>query len=120
MERIRKTLSLKLDRPLAAGPTPDVEVVRQAIVHHLCLRATYNRGMIILAPHILYEKHGEPHVDGVVIERNDAKPLEQKLGTFKVSGLRAPVTISEAVTPIAGFDPRDARYAERTIAVLEL
>lgn len=119
MTQIRKTLSL---RPKGDGPpTQDesAEILTQAIGHQRCVRSTYNRGLVILAPHILYTKHGDRFVDAVVVERNGGKPAETKLGTFKLLGLNGVVMTSEPFTRFSGFDPNDSRYAEAVIARLD-
>jgi hypothetical protein len=118
MPHNRPKLSLKLGDGIAAEAPDSATTVRHAIQHQLCARATYNRGLIILGPHILYERHGEPFVDGVVLERDGIRPDEQKLGTFKLAGLRNVVMTSEPYRCLPGFDPADERYAEKTIARL--
>lgn len=96
--------------------TGALEMVRQAIEHQLGLRATYKRGSIILAPHILYERNGEAMVDAVILERDGVRPAEDKLGTFKLNSLRDAVTIMEPIALVQDFDAADPRYAERILA----
>ena len=69
---------------MSNGPVP---TVFEAIVRKRCLRATYNRTDIMLAPHIIYTRHDDLFVDGVVLERDGKPPKELKLGTFKLAGL---------------------------------
>lgn len=120
MNQKRPKLSLRIGEGRNATDEEARTLMAYAIAHHLCVRASYNRGLIILAPHILYERHGEAHVDGVVIERNGEKPAEAKLGMFKLSGLRHVLTISEEIRPFPGFDSGDPRYSEKILAVLTL
>jgi hypothetical protein len=63
-------------------------------------------------PHALFERHGAPHVDAVVHERDGVAPAEEKLGTFRLSGLRDVVLTSEPARVFAGFDPNDERYGK--------
>ncbi|MDH7639215.1 hypothetical protein [Sphingomonas oryzagri] len=114
----RKTLSLRLGGEDETPTLGQTEILAHAIEHELCVRALYNRGRIILAPHILYERHGEAHVDGVVLERDGAKPAEVKLGTLKIIGLRDVVMTMEPVRPMASFDAHDPKYAEKILAVI--
>lgn len=116
MQQNRPKLTLKHDASDRRPASEAVEVLKHALRHHLCVRATYNRDIFILAPHILYERHGEPHLDAVAIERGGSKPQEAKLGTFKISGLRNVAMTSEPVAPFPDFDPADARYDEQVIA----
>ncbi|QOT72288.1 hypothetical protein H5V43_03840 [Sphingobium fuliginis] len=94
-------------------------LLSQAIRNQLCVRASYNRGMVILAPHILYTRHDAPFVDAVVIERNGGPPVEAKLASFRVAGLKSIAMTIEGFAPFAGLDLSDARYAERIVAQLE-
>lgn len=118
MHQNRPKLSLRHDGADPSPTTDATEVLRHALAHHLCVRATYNKVGFILAPHILYERHGEAHLDAVAIERAGAKPQEVKLGTFKLSGLRDLAMTSEPVTMIKGFHASDPRYGEQVIARL--
>lgn len=103
-----------------AADTPDlsqsVHILTFAIANKLCVRATYNRGAVTLAPHVLFERHGNPHVDAVVYERDGVAPAEEKLGTYNLAGLRDVVLTSEPLHVFAGFDPNQDRYAEKTLA----
>lgn len=118
MKQNRPKLSLRHDATDALPGNDVLDVLKQAIAHQLCVRATYNRVAFILAPHILYARHGEPHLDAVAIERDGAKPQEMKLGMFKLSGLRGVAATSEPALPFPGFDPGDPRYSEHVIAAI--
>ena len=101
--------------PVDPGATP---VVLEAIVKQLCLAATYNRQEVTLAPHILYTKHGELHVDGVVLEREGRPPKELKLGTFKLAGLHPLRVTARRFERSALFRPGEARYKDQTLMVV--
>ena len=60
----------------------------EAIALRKCIRATYNRMTVTLAPHILFTRHDELFIDAVTVERDGQKPREIKLGTFKRAGLK--------------------------------
>lgn len=112
----RKTLSLRVPKQEGRPVEEANNVVAYGIANLLCVRATYNRGMVILAPQILYKRHDEPYLDAVVVERDGAKPPELKLGTFKLSGLRGLTITSEPFAPFDGLVVGDVRYAEGVIA----
>ncbi|PAX09775.1 hypothetical protein CKY28_01110 [Sphingomonas lenta] len=98
--------------PVDPGATP---VVLEAIVKQLCVAATYNRQEVTLAPHILYTRHGELYVDGVVLEREGRPPKELKLGTFKLAGLH-PLRITARRFERSGlFRPGEPRYRGETL-----
>ncbi len=78
-------------------PTGPVPTVFEAIVRKRCLRATYNHTEITLAPHIIYTRHDDLFVDGVVVERDGKPPKELKLGTFKLAGLNG-VGLTERIS----------------------
>lgn len=59
----------------------------EAIRRKLCVAATYNRKAALLAPHAMFERHGDLFLRAVTVELERAKPREPKLGTFKLAGL---------------------------------
>jgi hypothetical protein len=101
------------ERTAAAAPA----LVFEAIVKQLCLAASYNRGEVVLAPHIVYTKHDELYVDAVTLERDGKPPREEKLGTFKLSGLVGPRVTPRRFTPSALFEPADPKYAGALVKV---
>ena len=102
-----------------AMPTGPVPTVFEAIVRTMCLGATYNRTRIVLAPHILYTRHDEMFVDGVVLERDGAVPKELKLGTFKLIGLGDLSLTDRAFFASALYVAADAKYAGTTLMAIE-
>ena len=81
------------------------------------IAASYNRGTVTLAPHIVYTKHGEIYLDAVTLERDGKPPREEKLGTFKLSGLVGPRVTPRRFTPSALFEPADPKYAGALVKV---
>lgn len=59
----------------------------EAIALQKCLKVTYNKMVVTLAPHILYTRHDEMFIDAITIDRDGRPPRELKLGTFKLAGL---------------------------------
>ena len=98
---------------------PATPVFLEAIVKQQAVAATYNRVEMTFAPHILYTKHGDLHVDAVTIERDGQPPREVKLGVFKLAGLSA-VRITPRrfdVSPL--FDPALERYEGETLIAVQ-
>lgn len=62
------------------------EAIATALRRKLLLTATFNRGRSVLAPHSIFERHGEPYLLAVTVERDGRKPRQARLGTFKLSG----------------------------------
>ena len=56
----------------------------EAIALQKCLKVTYNKMVVTLAPHILYTRHDEMYIDAVTTDRDGRPPRELKLGTFKL------------------------------------
>lgn len=98
-----------------AMPTSDAALIEQAIARRLCVSAIYNRVPILLAPHILYTKHGDLFVDAVVTERDGKLPKEIKLGTFKIAGLTVLAASLRSFVPEALFDRKVEKYAGNTV-----
>jgi len=114
----RKTLSLNRAAISAAGPalSGEAELLAQAIRRKLCIVATYNRTNMQIAPHILYTRHDDLFVDGVVTLRAGKAPAELKLGTFKLAGLNNISLTAENFATQPLYDPADAKYQDATVA----
>lgn len=110
----RRVLSARLPAATAPGPA----LIRTALRTRSCVEATYNKQKILLAPHALYTRHGEPYVDGVVLQRDGQPPRELKLGAFKVDGLHALGLSPVPFQPEPVFDPADARYGEDAVLIV--
>ena len=108
------------DTPAAPGaPTGPVPTMFEAIVRQLAVTATYNKGSVTIAPHVLYTRHGEIYVDAVTVERDGKPPREEKLGTFKLDGLGDPAVTARAFTPSTLFEPDAEKYDGVTLMAVE-
>ena len=101
------TSQVERDQTAAAAPV----LIFEAIVKQLCVAATYNRGTVTLAPHVVYMKHDDLFIDATTIERDGKPPKEEKIGTFKLSGLVTPRVTPRRFAISALFDATDAKYA---------
>lgn len=100
-------------------PDPATPIMLEAIVKRQAVAATYNRTEVTLAPHILYTRHGDLHVDAVTLERDGRPPKEAKLGTFKLAGLSGVRITPRRFGPSELFDPAAGRYVGETLMVVE-
>jgi hypothetical protein len=91
----------------------------EAIALRKCIRATYNRMNVTLAPHILFTRHDELFIDAVTIERDGHPPREIKIGTFKLAGLKDVTLLGQTFRPEPQFDPADEKYAGVTLFAVE-
>lgn len=103
----------------AAPPIASTPTVFEAIVRMQCIAASYNRTEVTLAPHVLYTKHGELYLDGVVLLRDGRPPKDGKVGSFKLIGLGG-VRLTPrrfAIHPL--FDRTLQRYDGETLMMVE-
>lgn len=88
----------------------------EAIALQKCLKVTYNKMVVTLAPHILYTRHDEMFIDAVTTDRNGMPPRELKLGTFKLAGLSDIQVLDEAFEGMYGlYDENDEKYKGVTL-----
>jgi hypothetical protein len=76
------------------------------------VRATYNRGSVKLAPHILYKRDDALFLDAVTLERDGRTPRELKLGAFRLSGLTNLSATFEKFDPMLPLSVESEKYAE--------
>lgn len=100
-------------------PDPATPVLLEAIVKRQAIAATYNRTELTLAPHILYTKHGDLHVDAITIDRDGKPPKEEKLGVYKLAGLSGVRVTPRRFAVSALFDPGAERYVDETVIVVD-
>ena len=94
-------------------------LIFEAIALRKAIAATYNRGTVILAPHILYTKNDALHIDALTIEREGVPPREPKLGTFKLDGLIDLALTNRSFDISSLFDAEDSKYAGVTLFAVE-
>jgi hypothetical protein len=109
------TIMVPAERDLTAAAAP--AIVFEAIVKQLCLAATYNRGEVVIAPHVVFMRHDELYVDAVTLERDGKPPREEKLGTFKLAGLVGPRVTPRRFTLSTLFQPGDPKYEAALVKV---
>ncbi|MGN5375214.1 hypothetical protein [Sphingomonas hankookensis] len=95
------------------------DIIRFALMQRICLSVRYNNMDMILAPHMLWTKHGDLHVDAVTVERAGSAPKMLKVGTFKLAGLGNVALTSRTFVPQVEFDPADPKYAEAPVASVQ-
>ncbi|MET0310204.1 MAG: WYL domain-containing protein [Sphingomonas sp.] len=112
-------MKLSLEPDPAPTPVNNTPTVLEGIVRQRCLSATYNRTRMILAPHILYTRHGALYMDASVVSREGMLPREEKMGTFKLDGLKD-LAVLEREFAISGlFDASLEKYQGETLMMVE-
>lgn len=84
-----------------------------------CVVATYNRGSVVLAPHILYTRHDVLHLDALTLLRDGRPPREQKIATYRFIGLTDISMTGDPFSPSLLFEPGAERYAGVTLLQVE-
>lgn len=84
-----------------------------------CVSATYNNTAFKLAPHILYTRHDEMHVDAVPVEKDGQPPREIKLATFKLAGLTDVRVEEQHFERSEVFEPAAEKYDGTTLLAIE-
>jgi len=123
MQQQRRTLSARLvknDEPSPAAAAAIPKIIVEAVLLKTCVAAMYNKTAIKMAPQIVYTKHDELFIDGVVVERDGKPPKELKLGTFKLVGLTELAPTIREFIPTSLFDPKDPKYEGTTLAIVKL
>lgn len=120
MQQYRHMGLMKLSlEPDPVSPQTMIPTVLEAIVRQRCLSITYNRTRMILAPHILYSRNGGLYIDGVVISREGMIPREEKVGSFKLDGLKDLTLLEREFAVSALFDRSLDKYQAETLMAVE-
>lgn len=117
--RIIVCMKLSLEPDPVPAPVNNTPTVLEGIVRQRCLSGTYNRTRMIFAPHILYTRHSALYVDGVVVSREGMLPREEKMGTFKLDGLKDLTVLERPFEMNALFDPALEKYQGETLMAVE-
>ncbi|MEP9360587.1 WYL domain-containing protein [Sphingomonas sp. KR3-1] len=112
-------MKLSLEADPSATPAAMLPLLFEAIVRHKCVSMTYNRTRMILAPHILYTRHDAVFLDAVVVSKEGFLPREEKVGTFKLDGLKELTLLERDFAPSALFDPSLEKYQGVTLIQIE-
>lgn len=101
-----------------SAPTPPVAILCAAIARHICVATTYNKRSVILAPHLVFTRHGEPYLRAVTVEQDGRKPREEKLGTFKLAGLGAVSITNRSFVRFPSYPADEQDHAENLLCAL--
>jgi hypothetical protein len=77
----------------------ETSLIQSAIQRRRCVRATYNRGEVVLAPYLLYKRHDELHLAAALVSRDGAAPKIVKVGAYRLSGLAGVEPTTKMFTP---------------------
>lgn len=75
----------------------------EAIARQKIVTARYNGAVMKLAPHLLFERHGELFVSALNLNKNWQSEDDRRLGHFKLSGLSMVELTDEPFLPSPSF-----------------
>ncbi|GFE74715.1 MULTISPECIES: hypothetical protein [Novosphingobium] len=76
----------------------------EAISFRRTVNARYNGGIIKLAPHLMFERHGDLFVSALNLTKAWRSPEERRLGQFKLAGLEVTELLEEVFEPLPDFE----------------
>ena len=111
------TLGLSLGNNQTTPPPSVPDTICGAI--HSRHEISANRGTtaLILAPHAVYWKIGQPDalwLDAVIVSENGTPPRKAKLDGFKLTDLADVTALEATFEPFAGFKPGSSKYAGKS------
>ena len=78
----------------------------EAIARRRRVTAQYNGTTLNLAPHLMFERHGDLFVSALNIDKKWRSDEEPRLGNFKLMGLGSAAVLDEDFEPIPSFEPK--------------
>lgn len=82
----------------------------EAIARRRMVTAQYNGNAMTLAPHLMFERHGDLFVSALNVGKNWRSDDERRLGHFKLDGLGQTELSEEGFDPLPTFEavaPKD-------------
>ena len=87
----------------------------EAIARKRAVTATYNGQSMKLAPHQLFERHGDLFISALNLSKNWRSDDERRLGHFKLDGLAATELSSETFDPLPNFEAKAPRSEDTLV-----
>ncbi|MDK2759790.1 MAG: WYL domain-containing protein [Sphingopyxis sp.] len=81
----------------------------EAIARKRKVTAQYNGQILTLAPHLLFERHGDLFVSALNLNKSWRSDENPRLGHFKLDGLASVTLIEEEFDPLPDFEPSPPR-----------
>ena len=87
----------------------------EAIARRQVILALYNGKEVKLAPHLLFERHGDLFVTALNMSKAWRSEEEMRLGQFKLAGLGSAELLDESFEPLPSFEPAAPRADDTVI-----
>ena len=84
-------------------------IMMEAIARQKLVTVRYNGAEITLAPHVLFERHGDLFVSALNLSKNWRADDERYLGQFKLAGLGEARLQEEGFTALSSYKPEVPR-----------
>ena len=84
----------------------------EAIARRRTVTADYNGNRMTLAPHQLFERHGDLFVSALNLGKVWRSDEEPRLGQFKLAGLSQAKLLDAEFEPLDGFKPEVPREGD--------
>jgi len=86
----------------------------EAIARRRMISANYNGNRMTLAPHLMFERHGDLFISALNLGKNWRSEEERRLGHFKLDGLGATELLEDGFEPLPSFEAA-APHADDTL-----
>lgn len=96
----------------------DTRVMIEAIARQQAVTATYNGAVIKLAPHLLFERHGDLYVSALNLSKGWRADDERRLGQFKLAGLAVMELLDEGFDPLPSYNSAAPRTDDTLILAI--
>jgi hypothetical protein len=90
----------------------------EAIARKRAVEARYNGDVIKLAPHMLFERHGDLFVSALNLSKSWRSDDDRRLGQFKLAGLGATELLEEGFDPLPSYEPTVPRSDDALILAI--
>ena len=91
------------DGVVVEGTSPRLTLM-EAITRKRAVKALYNGAVIKLAPHQIFERHGDLFLTAVNLSKKWRADEERRLGQFKLAGLKDVAPLEEAIASLPSYD----------------
>lgn len=92
--------------------------IMEAIARKKAVSARYNGDVIKLAPHFLFERHGELFVGALNLSKAWRTEEERRLGQFKLAGLGESSLLDESFDTLPTYSPDVPRAGDTLVLAL--
>lgn len=93
-------------------------IVIEAIAGKKVVEARYNGALNRLAPHLLFERHGDLFITALNMDKAWRSPEERRLGQFKLAGLVDVSITGDSFEPLPSFDGSAPKPGDTVILAL--